>query len=179
MVLQQASLLTSNLCIRFAALVHDLGKATTPPEKWPSHHGHGQSGLKLIEQLCQRLRVPNLYRELALMVSDHHCKIHRCTEMRKDTIIKLFDKTDAWRKPQRFEEFLITCEADARGRLHFENEPYPQRAVMAQYLARATAVNVQDIIKQGIKGPAIKEALFKARVAAISLPKQESKKTET
>lgn len=179
MVLQQASLLTNIPSIRFAALVHDLGKAVTPPEKWPSHHGHGQVGLKIIERLCERLRVPNVHKELALMVSDHHCKIHRCDDMRKDTIIKLFDKTDAWRKPQRFEEFLITCEADARGRLHFENEPYPQRAVMAQYLARATAVNVQDIIKQGIKGPAIKEALFKARVAAISLPKQESKKTET
>lgn len=168
MVLQKAGELTTDSEVRFAALIHDLGKAVTPPEKWPSHHGHGQLGLPLIEQLCLRLRVPNTYKDLALMVSDHHCKIHRMDEMRKDTIVKLFDKTDAWRKPQRFEQFLLACEADARGRLHFEDEPYPQRQTMLDYLNKASAVNVQDIIKQGITGPAIKPALFKARVAAIS-----------
>lgn len=168
MVLQKASELTTDSEVRFAALIHDLGKAVTPPEKWPSHHGHGQLGLPLIEQLCLRLRVPNTYKDLALMVSDHHCKIHRMDEMRKDTIIKLFDKTDAWRKPQRFEQFLLACEADARGRLNFEDEPYPQRQTMLDYLNKASAVNVQDIIKQGITGPAIKPALFKARVTAIS-----------
>ncbi|MGB1297233.1 MAG: multifunctional CCA addition/repair protein [Psychrobium sp.] len=168
MVLEQAAKLTSDSEVRFAALIHDLGKAVTSPEKWPSHHGHGQLGLPLIEQLCLRLRVPNTYKDLALMVSDHHCKIHRMDEMRKDTIIKLFDKTDAWRKPQRFEQFLLACEADARGRLNFENEPYPQRQTMLDYLAKASAVNVQDIIKQGITGADIKPALFKARVRAIS-----------
>ncbi|MGB0834133.1 MAG: multifunctional CCA addition/repair protein [Psychrobium sp.] len=168
MVLQKASELTTDSEVRFAALIHDLGKAVTPPEKWPSHHGHGQLGLPLIEQLCKRLRVPNSYKDLALMVSDHHCKIHRMDEMRKDTIIKLFDKTDAWRKPQRFEQFLLACEGDARGRLNFEDSPYPQRQTMLDYLAIASAVNVQDIIAQGIKGADIKPALFKARVNAIS-----------
>jgi len=168
MVLEQASKLTTDPQIRFAALIHDVGKAVTDPSKWPSHHGHGQKGLSIIKAMCERLRVPNDHRDLALMVSDHHCKIHRCDEMRKDTIIKLFDKTDAWRKPERFEQFLLTCEADARGRLHFETEPYPQRATMQQYLTKASAVNVQEIIKQGITGPAIKPALMKARVEAIS-----------
>lgn len=168
MVLEQASKLTTDPQIRFAALIHDVGKAVTDPSKWPSHHGHGQKGLPIIKAMCERLRVPNDHRDLALMVSDHHCKIHRCDEMRKDTIIKLFDKTDAWRKPERFEQFLLTCEADARGRLHFETEPYPQRATMQQYLTKASAVNVQEIIKQGITGPAIKPALMKARVEAIS-----------
>ncbi len=168
MVIEQAAKLTDDLTVRFAALVHDLGKALTPPEKWPAHHGHGQTGLKLIEQLSQRLRVPNSHKELALLVSNHHCKIHRCDDMRKDTIIKLLDSLDAWRKPHRYQQFLIACEADARGRLHFEDKPYPQRKVMNQYFEQANAVNVQDIIKQGIKGAAIKQALFAARVAAIS-----------
>jgi len=168
MVLEQAAKLTSDTAVRFAALIHDVGKAVTDPKLWPSHHGHGQRGLSIIEQLCTRLRVPNTYKDLALMVSDHHCKIHRCDDMRKDTIIKLFDKTDAWRKPQRFEQFLLTCEADARGRLHFETAPYPQRDTMLNYLHQASGVNVQDIIKQGITGAAIKPELFKARVKAIS-----------
>lgn len=168
MVLEQASKLTDDNEIRFAALIHDVGKAVTDPSKWPSHHGHGQKGLPIIKKLCARLRVPNTYRDLALMVSDHHCKIHRCDEMRKDTIINLFDKIDAWRKPERFKQFLLTCEADARGRLHFEEEPYPQRDTMLSHFEKANKVNVQDIIKEGITGAAIKPALFNARVKAIS-----------
>lgn len=168
MVVEQAAKLTNDPVIRFAALVHDLGKACTPKEKWPSHHGHGQSGLPLIKQLCLRLRVPNLHQELALLVSDHHCKIHRCDEMRKDTIIKLFDQLDVWRKPARYHQFLLSCEADARGRLGFEISDYPQRDIMIKYFELAQAVNVQDIIKQGITGAAIKPALFQARVLAIS-----------
>lgn len=168
MVIEQAARLTEDAEIRFAALVHDLGKALTPPEKWPAHHGHGQIGLPLIEQLAQRLRVPNAHKELALMVSDHHCKIHRCNDLTKDSIITLFDKLDAWRKPERYQKFLLACEADARGRLHFEEAPYPQRQQMLKYYQQAADVNVQDIIKQGIKGAAIKPALFKARTAAIS-----------
>jgi len=168
MVLEQAAKLTNDCAVRFAALIHDVGKAVTDPNLWPSHHGHGQRGLSIIEQLCTRLRVPNAYKDLALMVSDHHCKIHRCDDMRKDTIIKLFDKTDAWRKPQRFEQFLLSCEADARGRLNFETAPYPQRDTMLNYLHQASNVNVQDIIQQGITGAAIKPALYKARICAIS-----------
>ncbi|MDP2560738.1 multifunctional CCA addition/repair protein [Psychrobium sp. 1_MG-2023] len=168
MVVEQAAKLTDDVEIRFAALIHDLGKGLTNPSLWPSHHGHGQKGLPLIKQFCQRMRVPNLHRDLSLLVSDHHCKIHRCDEMRKDTIIKLFDKLDAWRKPQRFEQFLLACEADARGRLNFEDSPYPQRHTMQQYYQRASQVEIKDILASGIKGPAIKEALFKARVEAIS-----------
>ncbi|NRA69481.1 MAG: multifunctional CCA addition/repair protein [Gammaproteobacteria bacterium] len=168
MVVEQAAKLTNDPVIRFAALVHDLGKANTPEHKWPSHHGHGQSGLPLIKQLCQRLRVPNLQQELALLVSDHHCKIHRCDEMRKDTIIKLFDKLDVWRKPQRYHQFLLTCEADARGRLGFETNEYPQRQIMIKYFELAQAVKAQEIMEQGITGAAIKPALFQARVLAIS-----------
>lgn len=168
MVVEQAARLTTDPVVRFAALVHDVGKALTPPQKWPSHHGHGQSGLKLIAALSQRLRIPNQYKELAMLVSDHHCKIHRCDDMRKDTIIKLFDKLDVWRKPERYYQFLLTCEADARGRLHFEQCDYPQRQTMLNYFEMARRVEVQVIIKQGISGADIKPALFKARVAAIS-----------
>jgi len=168
MVVEQAAKLTKDPVVRFAALVHDLGKALTPPDKWPSHHGHGQSGLKLIKQMCERLRVPNQHKELALLVSDHHCKIHRCDELRRDTVIKLFDSLDVWRKPERYLQFLLTCEADARGRLGFELSAYPQHQTMLSYFELARAVNVQEIIRQGIVGPAIRPALFKARVTAIS-----------
>jgi len=168
MVVEQAAKLTQDPVVRFAALVHDLGKALTPPDKWPSHHGHGQAGLTLIKQLCLRLRVPNQHKELALLVSDHHCKIHRCDELRRDTVIKLFDSLDVWRKPERYLQFLLTCEADARGRTGFELSPYPQHHTMLSYFELARTVNVQEIIKQGIVGAAIKPALFQARVAAIS-----------
>ena len=168
MVVEQAAKLTKDPVVRFAALVHDLGKALTPPEKWPSHHGHGQSGLRLITELSLRLRVPNQHKELALLVSDHHCKIHRCEELRKDTVIKLFDKLDVWRKPERYLQFLLACEADARGRLNFETAAYPQHQIMLNYFEVARAVNVQTIISEGITGAAIKPALFQARVAAIS-----------
>lgn len=171
MVVEQAGKLTDDPVVRFAALVHDLGKALTPPEKWPSHQGHGQSGLKVINELCQRLRVPNQHRELAMLVSANHCKIHRCAEMRKDTIIKLFDQLDVWRKPERYQQFLLACEADARGRLHFETLAYPQRQTMIDYFEAAREVSVRAIIEQGISGAAIKPALFKARVAAISYTK--------
>jgi len=169
MVVEQAAKLTQDPLVRFSALVHDVGKALTPPDKWPSHHGHGQSGLKLIKALCERFKIPNAHKELALMVSDHHCKIHRCDDLRKDTVIKLFDKLDAWRKPERFAQFLLACEADARGRLHFEDNHYPQRKIMHDYFLVAQAVSVAEIIALGFKGAEIKHQLFKHRVNSITL----------
>ncbi|MEX2525241.1 MAG: multifunctional CCA addition/repair protein, partial [Gammaproteobacteria bacterium] len=128
MVLEQACLMTADTRVRFAALVHDLGKGTTPKDRLPSHPSHEERGVKLIEKLCQRYRIPNRYRELAVIVSRYHLDCHRITEMRADTILKKLEGMDAFRRPDRFDDFLIACEADARGRKGFEDRDYPQPA---------------------------------------------------
>ncbi|MDX1392236.1 MAG: multifunctional CCA addition/repair protein, partial [Rheinheimera sp.] len=126
MVLAQAALLTKRLDIRFAALVHDLGKGATKAELWPAHHGHEHSGLPLIKQLCQRLRVPNDCRDLALLVCEYHQLIHRAQQLKSSTVLKLFDAIDLWRKPERLDAILLCCTADLRGRTGFEQAAYPQ-----------------------------------------------------
>ena len=132
MVLEQAAKLSNDNAVRFASLVHDLGKALSPKETLPKHHGHGQKGLPLIKALCERFRVPNEYRDLALLVSDQHQNIHNAYELRAETIVKLFDKADFWRKPHRLQQLLLSCEADAKGRTGFELSPYPQASYILQ-----------------------------------------------
>ncbi|WP_299802020.1 multifunctional CCA addition/repair protein [uncultured Shewanella sp.] len=167
MVLEQAAKLSDDNAVRFAALVHDLGKALSPKDHLPKHHGHGQKGLPLIKSLCERYRVPNEYRDLALLVSDQHQNIHKINELRADTLVKLFDKADFWRKPQRLEQLLIACEADAKGRTGLELSPYPQANYLKQCFVAASAVEVKTIIQQGFKGAEIREQLSIARVAAV------------
>ncbi|MGS0691129.1 multifunctional CCA addition/repair protein [Shewanella sp. 30m-9] len=167
MVLEQAAKLTKDNAVRFAALVHDLGKALSPKEHLPKHYGHGQKGLPLIKALCLRIRVPNEYRDLALLVSDQHQNIHNITELRADTIVKLFDKADFWRKPQRLLQLLIACEADSKGRAGLELTPYPQADYLKQCFLAASAVEVKSIIEQGYKGAAIREQLNIARIMAV------------
>jgi len=167
MVLVQAVKLSDKLPVRFAALVHDLGKALTPSEKWPSHHGHEKLGLGAINQLSDRLKVPNECRELALMVSEFHSHVHRVTSLKASTILKVLNQCDAWRKPERFEDFLVTCEADARGRKHFEVADYPQASLFRQALVAANGVDIKAIVASGLKGPAIKQELEKQRTQAI------------
>ena len=120
MVMQQAATLTDSLPIRFAALLHDLGKGLTPKEQWPKHHGHENTGLALVKGLCERIKAPNEYKELALIVCQYHTHTHKAFELKPSTVIKLFDNVDAWRKPERFEAFLVACTADLRGRTGFE-----------------------------------------------------------
>lgn len=168
MVLAQAAKLTNDVAVRFAALTHDLGKALTPPEQWPSHHQHGQKGVALIKQLAQRCKVPNEHRDLAMQVSAQHTNIHNAFELKPSTIISLFDKTDAWRKPERFQQILLSCKADSLGRLGFENIQYPQVEYLTEMLAAANQVNVQAIIAQGIQGAAIKQALTEQRIEQLS-----------
>ncbi|WP_317203342.1 multifunctional CCA addition/repair protein, partial [Janthinobacterium sp.] len=121
-----------DLALRFASLMHDLGKGLTPPERWPSHHGHEGAGVPLIEQLCQRLRVPNECRELALMTAREHGNVGRALSLRANTIVTLFERCDAFRKPQRFAQMLLACECDLRGRGGpadgFRERPFPQAA---------------------------------------------------
>ncbi|MGH8413929.1 MAG: multifunctional CCA addition/repair protein [Gammaproteobacteria bacterium] len=140
MVLDQAARLSSDIAVRFAALVHDLGKGSTPADVLPHHYGHEERSVKLVEALCERLRVPRDYRELALLVAQYHGLVHRAQELRAETLLKLLQNTDAFRRPERFAQFLLACEADARGRKNLEDAPYPQAEYLRTALAAAGAV---------------------------------------
>lgn len=132
MTLSMAAMLSPEVDVRFATLCHDLGKALTPKALWPRHHGHGPAGVKLVEQLCQRLRVPNDIRDLAKLVAEFHDLIHTFPILQPKTIVKLFDSIDAWRKPQRVEQIALTSEADVRGRTGFEAADYPQGRLLRE-----------------------------------------------
>jgi tRNA nucleotidyltransferase (CCA-adding enzyme) len=167
MVCQQATLLSDHLAVRFAATVHDLGKGITPPEEWPSHKMHCHTGIKLIKSLCERVRVPNEYRDLALIVCEQHSNIHRSEELRPETLLKILNKMDVWRKPQRLEEVLLCCQADHAGRLGFEDKPYPQRERFLNAYQAALSVNVQSVIEDGYKASEIRAELDRRRINAI------------
>jgi len=175
MVLQQAAVLSPRLDIRFAALVHDLGKGVTKPELWPAHHGHEHTGLPLIKQLCERLRVPNDCRDLALLVCEYHQLVHRARELKSSTVLKLFDAIDLWRKPERLEAILLCCTADLRGRTGFEQAEYPQAAYLTLLADAARSVNAKQLIAQGLTGEAIKQGLQRARLNAIKTAKAQLK----
>jgi len=153
--------------VRFAVLMHDLGKALTAPEHWPSHRGHEEAGVPVIEALCARLKVPNGFRDLAVLTARHHAVVHRAAELRPATVLKLLEATDAFRRPERFEEMLAACEADARGRAGLEDKPYPQRDYLRRAHAAAAAVTVDENERQGLVGPAIGERIREKRLAAI------------
>lgn len=171
MVAKQAALLSDSLPVRFAAQMHDLGKGVTPKSQWPSHKMHCHTGLKLIKALCERVRVPNEYRDLALMVCEQHSNIHRAAELRPETKLKVLNKFDVWRKPERLQDILLCCMADSRGRAGFEDSDYPPKAIFEQAYQAAVSVNVQDIIKDGFKGADIRTEMEKRRVIAIKSSK--------
>ncbi|HEY6517471.1 MAG TPA: multifunctional CCA addition/repair protein [Steroidobacteraceae bacterium] len=153
--------------VRFAVLMHDLGKALTAPDRWPSHRGHEEAGVPLIEALCARLKVPNGFRDLAVLTARHHAVVHRAAELRPTTVLKLLEATDAFRRPERFEEMLAACEADARGRTGLEAQPYPQRPYLLRARAAAAAVSLDESEREGLAGPAIGEKIREKRLAAI------------
>ena len=153
--------------IRFAAQVHDLGKALSPKDDLPHHKTHCRDGIKPIKQLCQRIKVPNDYRDLALLVCAQHTKIHHAQEMRASTFITIFDQIDAWRKPQRIEQLAICCRADARGRYSFDTTAYPQADIIIAVFDIAQAVPVAPIIAAGFIGAEIKQQLAQARALAV------------
>ncbi|ENQ4672174.1 multifunctional CCA addition/repair protein [Vibrio cholerae] len=167
MVAKQAARLSESLPVRFAAQVHDLGKGVTPPSEWPSHKLHCHTGLNIIESLCERIRVPNEFRDLALAVCAQHSNIHRADELKPATKLKVLGLLDVWRKPERLEQVLLCCEADHRGRLGLESEPYPQREIFLRAYQAALGVEVQAVIADGFQGKQIKEELDKRRVSAI------------
>lgn len=167
MVLDQAELLSDDVELRFAALAHDLGKGNTPKARLPSHPGHEIRGCKLIRELAERLPVPNASRDLALLVAEFHTHCHRAFELRAQTILKVLERTDAFRRPGRFEKFLLTCEADARGRAGLENRRYGQADYFRGAFAAASAVDAATIARstEDRKVPA---AIRRARKTAIS-----------
>lgn len=168
LVAKQAALLSESLPVRFAAQVHDLGKGITPKSEWPSHKMHCHTGLKLIQSLCSRVKVPNEFRDLALLVCEQHSNIHRAAELRPETKLKVLNKFDVWRKPERLKDILTCCMADSRGRTGFETIDYPQKNIFELAYQAAVSVSVQDIINEGFKGAEIKTELERKRVSAIA-----------
>lgn len=167
LVTKQAAALTSSPIIRFAATLHDLGKALTPKESWPKHHRHEQLGLAPIRALCERIKVPNAFRDCALLVCAEHSNVHRAYELNASTFVAIFDRCDAWRKPERIMQLTTACQADSQGRTGLEDAPYPQAAFFRRVFAIAQGVEVKAIVEDGFKGEAIRDELSKRRVSAV------------
>ncbi len=167
MVLQQAVRLGADTPTRLAALLHDLGKGVTPPELWPHHYGHERRGAHLVERMAERLRMPAHDRDLAIMTARWHTHAHKAFELRPSTLLKLLEGLDALRRPERFAQFLLACEADARGRGGFEERPYPQADYLCQALATTKAVAVQPLLERGLRGEALGQALAQERTRAL------------
>jgi len=159
MALRQAAALSDASEVRFAVLLHDLGKGTTPREQWPRHIGHEARGDKLVAGVCDRLRAPRRHRELARHVCRYHLQCHRALELRGKTVLKLLTATDALRRPDRFEPFLLACEADARGRLGLERQDYPQADYLRRALAAARGVTAGQFAGQDLSGEALGRAI--------------------
>jgi len=167
MALRLAARLRAALEVRFAVLVHDLGKGTTPAEILPSHHGHEARSVELLGLLSRRLRVPKACEKLAVAVARHHGLSHRAERLRSAKIHDLLDDVGALRDRRRLDGFLLACEADARGRLGLEEQPYPQAAFLRGALDAALAVTGADIADRGLEGQAFGAALRERRIAAI------------
>ena len=172
MVLDMAARLQAPLTVRFACLAHDLGKGTTPAHVLPRHIGHEERSARLLRTLAERLRVPVDCRETADVVAREHGNIHRSSALSAAALVRLLERCDAIRKPERFTEILLACECDARGRLGFEEAAYPQRQRLAAALQAVQAVVTRDIAAraaaQGITGPQVGKLIHQARVDAVA-----------
>ena len=171
MVLDMSAQLHASLPVRVACLCHDLGKGTTPTDALPRHLGHEQRSAQLQKDLCQRLRVPTECRELADVVAREHSNIHRSSDLSASALVRLLQRCDALRKPQRFADALLACECDARGRLGHDQTPYPQRSRLLELLAVAQGIDAKNIaanaILMGASGHSVGEILHQARVSAV------------
>jgi tRNA nucleotidyltransferase (CCA-adding enzyme) len=165
---QAARLAPGNARIGFAALTHDLGKALTPAHVLPKHINHEHAGLAPLRAVCARYRVPTDYRELAIACCREHLNVHRIAELRPRTVHELIARCDGFRQPGRIAELAVVCEADKRGRLGREDEPYPAAALLLRLHAAARGVSASALDLEGLDGPAVGEALAKARIRAIS-----------
>ncbi len=167
MVLTQAARLSADARVRFAALLHDLGKGRTPQDQWPKHIGHEQQGADMVRALCRRFRVPNDYRDLAVLVAQYHGHCHRAAELRATTLLDTLERLDVFRRPERLELFLAACEADARGRTGYEQRPYPQAQIFRRAFQAAVGVDGAALAGGELSGPAIAEAIRQQRLTAI------------
>jgi tRNA nucleotidyltransferase (CCA-adding enzyme) len=174
LVLQQAARLQAPLPVRWACLMHDLGKGTTPRDQWPRHIAHEARSATLARQVAERLRVPGDCRELAEVVAREHGHIHASFGFGPDATLRLLERCDALRRPERFAQALLACECDARGRTGFEDRPYPQRARLLQALDALRSVDTARIAaeatERGARGPAIGQAITRARVEVLAGP---------
>ncbi len=168
LALRQAVALGLSARGRFAVLLHDLGKGTTPPHEWPSHKGHEARGAVLVDALCARLRAPAEHRALARAVAQYHLQVHTALSLRPATVLRLLEAVDAFRRPERFDEFLTACEADARGRAGREDQAYPQAAWLRRARAAAAQVSGRDCAGPGLTGEQIQARLRAARIRAIA-----------
>lgn len=172
MCLEQAARMSEDPVVRFATLLHDLGKGVTPKEKWPHHYGHETLGLPLIRDVCERLRVPKRYAALARLVCEYHTHCHRAAELKPASLLRVLEALDAFRRPQQLAQFLPACEADSRGRTGFEERPYPQADILRQAAAAARAVDVPALLSDNkvvSRSPeAIKTRIAQARSQAIA-----------
>jgi len=166
--LEQAALLSPKTEVRFAALVHDLGKALSPKEHWPHHHGHERNGLPVLEQLCSRLRVPNAFKTLALQVMHYHTHSHRVSELRASTLTDMLANLGAYKANNSLDDFLLACEADAKGRTGLEHTPYPQADFIKRAAIAAVNVDTSAVLQSGLKGEKIGEAIRRLRIQAVA-----------
>lgn len=175
MVLEQACRLSEASDVRFAALLHDLGKGTTPKEEWPRHIEHEARGAVIVKLVCQRLRIPNEFRDLAERTSRFHLHYHRALELKPATVVKTMEQLDAYRKPERFEKFLLASEADARGRPGYENREFKQGDFFRHAFAVSKDIDIQQLREQGYENLALANQIKQARIDAVT----EFKKTFT
>lgn len=168
MALEQATLLSSKLEVRFAALIHDLGKAISPKNNLPHHYGHELKGVQLVEKLCNRLRVPNHFKKLALHVTQYHTHCHKVCELRASTLVDLLQTLGAFKPENNVEDFILACEADARGRLGLEKNPYPQADFFRQAVEFITNVDLSSALNSGLEGKKIGDEILRLRVSAMS-----------
>ncbi|MGN8277203.1 multifunctional CCA addition/repair protein [Pseudomonas sp. SMV71] len=171
-VLEQAALHCQPLTVRWACLLHDLGKGLTPEDEWPRHIAHEHKGLKPIKAINERFKVPRDCQELALLVGQYHTHGHRALELKASTLLELLQSFDVYRRPQRFEEFIAACEMDARGRKGLEERSYPQADYLRGAAAAARAVAVQPLLEKGFKGPELGEAIKRERLRALKVYKE-------
>jgi tRNA nucleotidyltransferase (CCA-adding enzyme) len=165
--LEQAAQLSTSPEVRFAALVHDLGKGVTPQKIWPHHYGHEENGLQILEKLCSRLRVPNAFKTLSMNVMQYHTHCHKVFELRASTLTDMLSVLGAFKANNMLPEFLLACEADAKGRTGFEYAPYPQAEIIMLAAKAAASVDASAILNSGLKGAKIGEAIRRLRIKAV------------
>ena len=168
MSLQQAARLSDSSPIRFSVLVHDLGKGITPDHVLPSHSGHEARGLPLVKDVCDRLKVPNEHRQLAMVVTEFHLLCHKAFELKPETILKLLKAIGALKSSSRLDDFLTCCEADARGRTGFEDRDYPSSAYLREAREIVIKTDIADLVEAGISGAEIGQQLSLRQTAALA-----------